>query len=290
MPFWREWTSKVSGRRFAGKCVFITGASSGIGRALALEMAREGAKTALAARRTNRLAEVQGEIEALGGEAVAVSCDVTDRAAIDAAVARTAEVFGGIDVAIANAGFGVRGLFANLETADFRRQFEVNFFGCLDTIHAVLPYLEESCGRLGIVSSVLGRIGSPATSPYCSSKFALCGLAECLDYELRDQGVSLTLINPGVIASEFRQVDNQGARHPELEDHAPAWLICPADKAARAMVRALHRRQFECVVTRHGKLLTWLGTRFPRLFRLIMRHILAGRSQKVAEARHTPED
>lgn len=276
-------------QRFAGQRVFITGASSGIGKALALDMAREGATVALAARRVDRLEEARGEVEALGGEALAVPCDVTDRTSMDAAVAKTVETFGGIDVAVANAGFGVRGLFANLDTADFRRQFEVNVFGCMDTIYAVLPHLRQSRGRLGIISSVLGRIGSPATSPYCSSKFALCGLAECLDYELRDQGVSLTLINPGIVASEFRQVDNQGTRHPELEDHAPAWLTCPAEKAARAMLRGLHRRQFECVVTRHGKALRWLGTRFPGTFRFVMRRILAGRAQEVAEARHTPE-
>ncbi len=268
-------------RRFEGMSVFLTGASSGIGKALALELARQGARVALAARRVERLEIVQAAIEEEGGEALALCCDVTDRASIDAAVARTVEVFGGIDIAVANAGFGVSGAFEQLTTDDYRRQFDTNVFGVIDTAYAVLPHLEASKGRLGIVASVLGRMGTPTTSAYCASKFALCGFAESIQYELAEKGVSLTCINPGIVESNFRMVDNQNAFHDGRNDPAPRWLVVPTETAARAIARALHRRQFEAVITGHGKVLTAFNRHFPRSFRWIMGRATRGRLDDV---------
>ena len=270
-------------RRFENQSVFITGASSGIGAALAEEFAREGAHVALAARNEQRLNEVRQCIESMGGRALALSCDVTDRTSIDAAVARTAEVFGGINVAVANAGFGVSGLFEQLSTDDYRRQFDTNFFGALDTVYAVFPYLKASQGRVGIVSSVLGRVGFAATSPYCASKFALCGLAESIDYEFREHGISVTCIDPGFVASRFRSVDNQNVFHPERPDHVPQWLCVSAKRAARAIVRALYRRKFEVVITGHGKIIVGLARHFPRTLRALTRTLGRGRVANVHE-------
>jgi NAD(P)-dependent dehydrogenase (short-subunit alcohol dehydrogenase family) len=276
-------------RRFEGQSVFITGASSGIGAATALEFAREGARVALAARRTDRLDEVRKRIEALGGQAVATPCDVTDRAGLDAAVAATVAAFGRIDVAVANAGFGVTGPFEELDTAGFRRQFETNVFGVIETIYAVLPHLVASKGRLGIVSSGLGRFGLPLSSAYCASKFALCGLAESIDYELRAKGVSVTCIQPGIVASEIRTVDNTGLQHPGHEDPAPKSLIVPTDQAAREIVRALYRRKFEAVITRHARILVGLSRQFSRplrafvLFALSKRDVMGRRGKPPAQ-------
>jgi NAD(P)-dependent dehydrogenase (short-subunit alcohol dehydrogenase family) len=198
--------------RFEGQRVLITGASSGIGAAVARELAREGALVAVAARRADRLAALKNEIEGMGSQALALECDVTDRASIDAAVAQTVEAFGGIDLVLANAGGGVSGPITRLETDDFRRQFETNFFGMLDTIFATLPHLRESKGLLALVGSVSGRIGTPISSPYTASKFAVNGLAECLYYDLARYGVAVSCINPGFVASEIRSIDNRG--HP----------------------------------------------------------------------------
>jgi NAD(P)-dependent dehydrogenase (short-subunit alcohol dehydrogenase family) len=272
-------------RRFEGKSVFITGASSGIGAALGVAFAREGARVALAARNAERLGEVQGHIASEGGRAICVTCDVTERASLDRAVAETVEAFGGIDVVVANAGFGVAGVLTKLSTGEYRRQFDTNFFGVLDTIYATLPQLQKSKGRLGVVSSVMGRLGMPGTSPYCSSKFALCGLLESIDYELADLGVSVTCINPGVVASNFRRTDNLGQLHTDRDDPAPTWLVVPADTAARAIVDALYKRRFEAVITGHGKVLCWITRHFPRLSRAILRRVLRGRSEKMAKVR-----
>lgn len=261
---------------FRGKNVFITGASAGIGAALALAFAREGARVALAARRLDKLEAVKAQVEAAGGDALAVACDVTDRASIDAAVAQAVERFGGIDVAVANAGFGVAGRFEGLTTDDYRRQFDTNVFGVIDTTYAVLPHLKASRGRLGIVSSVLGRVGAPTTSAYNASKFAVTGFAESIYYELAGAGVAVTLILPGLVESEFRRVDKQGVFRPERAESAPSWLIVPTERAAKEILAALRKRKPEAVITGHGRAVAWINRHFPRSFRAVMRR--AGKS------------
>jgi len=268
--------------------VFITGASSGIGEALARAFALEGARLALAARRLERLESVRQELMPAAAEVLAVPCDVTSRPSLDAAVAQTAEAFGGIDVAVANAGFGVTGFFQDLSTADFRRQFETNVFGLLDTVYAVLPHVRASKGRLALISSVSGRVGSPASSPYVASKFAVTGLAASINYDLRADGVSVTCIEPGFVESKIRMTDNAGRFHEDWNDPVPPWLVVPRDRAARAIVSAIYKRKPEAVITGHGKLAVWSARHFPRTVRFIQRqavqrmpgNLLAGPTRK----------
>ncbi len=257
-------------RRHDGQVVLITGASSGIGAACAEAFAREGARVALCARRADKLDEVRARVEAAGGEALALACDVCERASIEAAVAQTVERWGRLDVVLANAGFGVAAPLARLETGDYRRQFETNVFGVLDTLYATLPHLRAQRGRFGIVGSISGRVGTPGTTAYCASKFALTGFAEGAWHELADQGVSLTLINPGLVRSEIRHKDNHGVL-TERPDPAPAWLVMPTEVAAHQMVRALHRRRAEVTITRHGKIIVWIWRHAPRLSRALVR-------------------
>lgn len=271
-------------RRFDGKTVFVTGASAGIGAAVAEQFAREGARVALAARREDRLAGVRERIENAGGQAIAVACDICDRASVDAAMAKAAEAFGGIDVVIANAGFGVNGPFSNLKTEDFRRQFDTNVFGTLDTMYAALPYLEKSRGTLAAVASVLGRIGSPNSSPYCASKFALYGLCEAISYELGAKGIRVVCIQPGIVASEIRSVDNKGRFHPNHKDPAPAWLVVPTEKAAKDIVRAVHRGKFDAIITGHGKLAVWLKRHVPWVVAMLMRYSVRRKSDPMRRA------
>ena len=267
---------------FDGKVAFITGASSGIGAAVAQEFARQGAKVTLAARRTERLQALQDTIAAAGGKAIALSCDVTDRGSVETAVAATVEAFGRIDVVLANAGFGVSGDMKKLDTDDYRRQFETNFFGVLETIYATLPPLEESKGRLGIVSSVMGRVGVPGSAPYCASKFALVGLAESIYFDLAERGVSVSCINPGIVASEIRSVNNQG-KYTGRPDPASSRFRMPVEVAARQIVRGLYRRKAEFVITKHGKLVTFASRHFPRTVRCLIRMASKGRLEKIEE-------
>ncbi len=274
--------------RFSNQIVFITGASSGIGAAAALEFAREGAKVALTARRPDKLETVKSKIKALGAEALALECDVTSRESIDHAVAMTVETYGRIDVVLANAGFGVSGAVTRLETNDFRRQFETNVFGVIDTLYATLPHLLESKGRLAIVSSVMGRVGLPASAPYCASKFAVLGLAESIYFDLADHGVSVTCINPGIVASEIRSVNNRG-EFTGKPDPASKWLIMPTEAAARKMVRAIYRKVPEYTFTGHGVFVAWMSRHFPRTARMIIRFFTKGRIAKVERLKRGKE-
>ncbi len=237
----------------------MTGASSGIGAALAREFAREGAAVVLAARRLDRLEALAGELRAAGHRAIAVPCDVTRDGSVEQAVARALDAFQHLDVAVANAGFGVAGPFEALALDDYRRQFETNVMGVLRTAYAALPALRARRGTLVIMGSVSGHLATPGISAYAMSKFAVRAFAAAVRHELRPAGVAVVLVSPGFVASEIRQVDNRGVHHPDAPDPAPAWLRMPAERAARVIVRAVARRRREVVVTGHGKLLVWLA-------------------------------
>jgi short-subunit dehydrogenase len=245
--------------------VLITGASAGIGEALAREFARQGADLALLARREDRLAALATELRASGRRALAVSCDVTDDASVTGAVERVRAALGPPSVVVANAGFGVVGTFDRLGLDDYRRQFETNVFGVIRTAAATLTDLERTRGSLVLLGSVAGYVSMPGASPYGMSKFALRALAQSLLHELRPRGVAVTLVSPGFVDSEIRQVNNRGELHAEVPDPIPAWLRMPTDKAARQIARAVARRRKEIVVTAHGKAAAFLMRHAPWL-------------------------
>jgi short-subunit dehydrogenase len=248
-----------------GKVALITGASSGIGAALARELARGGADLVLAARREERLRELAREIEAMGRRAIAVACDVTRDGDLERAVAASVETFGRLDIAVANAGFGVAGLAEDLRLDDFRRQMETNVFGVLRTLYAALPELKKTRGHFVVVGSVSGHLPTPTTSAYCMSKFAVRGFTASIHDELAAHGIAVTLVSPGFVDSDIRRVDNRGRVHEDAPDPVPAWLRVPTDRAVRTIARAIARRRREVVVTGHGKALVFLYRHAPWL-------------------------
>ena len=272
---------------FRDKVVLITGASSGIGEELALQLARADAKLTLAALRTELLEALvhkiaapvpQGDALARSREVekpLAVACDVTRDGDLERAVAETARHWGRLDVALANAGFGVVGPLKKLSLEDYRRQLETNLFGVLRTIYAALPELEKTRGNIAIMGSISGWAGAPGTSPYAISKFALRALANCIAPELRESGVKVTLISPGFVASNIRRIDNQGKFHPRAKDPVPAWLVMSTEKAVRQMLRAIARGQREAIITGHGKILVALERFAPWVNRAIGRRMAA---------------
>lgn len=257
--------------RFAGKTAFVTGASAGIGRALALEFAREGANVAVAARRRDLLESLAREIEGLGRKALPLPCDVTREADVQAAIASAVSTFGSLDVVVANAGFGVVGPVEQLTLGDFRRQFETNVFGVLHTVKPAIPVLEKSRGRIALVGSVSGHVTVPGTGAYSMSKYAVRSLAEALSHELRPKGIAVTLVSPGFIESDFRQVDNNGVHHPGQADPYPQWIVMPTGTAARKIVRAIAQGRREIILTGHGKLAVFLQRHVPWVLTLFFR-------------------
>ncbi|MGM0577777.1 MAG: SDR family NAD(P)-dependent oxidoreductase [Myxococcota bacterium] len=258
--------------RFDGKVAWITGGGSGIGRACALEFAGEGARVAVSGRRRERLDEVVRDIEGRGGEALAVPCDVTDEDGVAEAVRAVVERFGRLDVVLANAGYGVGGAIEKLSAEDWRRQLDVNVVGLVTTVRHALPELRETGGRIGLVGSVNAFVFTPKMGAYCASKAAVRAIGEVLAAELRGSGVSCTTVHPGFVESEIARVDKDNVHHPDRKDKRPSNLMWPADKAARVIVRAVHRRQREKVFTGHGKVAAWLGRHTPGLVnRLVSR-------------------
>jgi short-subunit dehydrogenase len=189
---------------FRGLNTIITGASSGIGKLLALRLAREGARLALVARRGTELEEVAGQIRAGGGEAVVLPCDVADRGQVFATAAAAIERLGPIDILVNNAGYGHHRPFLEWDLDDMERLMQVNFFGTLYWTKAVLPQMvERRRGWLVFMASVAGKIGVPDESAYAASKFATVGLAEALSIEVEDAGVHVMTICPGTIRTPF---------------------------------------------------------------------------------------
>lgn len=239
--------------------VVVTGASSGIGAAVAREYDRRGARLVLLARRVDRLEALAGSLR----DAQAIACDVCDDDSVTQAFAAAVRAYGGIDVVIANAGVGINGPVASLTLDDFRRQMETNVFGVVRTAKAAMGPLREAKGRLAIVGSVSGYIALPATAPYSMSKFAVRAFAEALAAEVAVDGVSVTHVAPGFVESEIRMVDNAGKLKEGKRDPIPSFLVMSAAQAAREIADAVDAREAEIVLTRTGRATAWLTRRFP---------------------------
>jgi short-subunit dehydrogenase len=269
---------------FRDKVVMVTGASSGIGQELAWQLGQAGAKLTLAARRKELLENLAQRIAATGKTKPLVTrCDVAQEGDLQTAVAETVRQWGKLDVAIANAGFGVVGPLKKLSLEDYRRQFETNVFGVLRTIYAALPEIEKNKGNIAIVGSVSGWTASPGASPYAMSKFAVRALANSIAPELRLSGVTVTLISPGFVASEIRRVDNQGKLHEEAKEPIASWLVMPTEKATRQILRAIAKGKREAIITGHGKALVILERFLPWMLRAAGRKMAAGRGGYRAE-------
>lgn len=239
-----------------------------MGRAMALELAKRGANVAVSGRREDRLQEVVAEVEELGRTAVAVPCDCTDEAQVAQAVQTVVDRLGGLDVAIANAGFSVSGPVERLTADDWRRQLDVNVVGAAITARHAIPHLRATRGRLALVGSVAALVYMPRMAAYQASKAAVLALGRTLAMELAPDGVSCTVLQPGFVESELAQVDNQGRFDPERPDRRPSALMWRAEPAARKMIDAVARRRVEYSFTGHGRLGAFLGRHVPWLMQL----------------------
>jgi short-subunit dehydrogenase len=253
--------------RFSEHAVVITGASSGIGEALALRLADEGAWLGLAARRADRLEAVAEACRRRGGRALAIPTDVTDELACRALVDRAREEFGRVDMLVNNAGLSVVALLEALHDLDlFRHVMQVNFYGALSCTFHALPHLIESRGRLVNISSLGGKFAIPHNSSYVASKFALGGLSDSLRLEVRRHGVSVTLVCPYWVVSEFHEsyLDREGQRKGKAGRSLYTRRTMTADRCAQIALDAAYRRKRE-VLMGPGRLMAPLQALAPAL-------------------------
>lgn len=190
--------------RLDGQTAVVTGASRGIGRAIAEAYAREGAAVVCAARNLEQLGQVVDGIERHGGRALAVACDITDDAQVDDLVQRTQGAFGDVGALVNNAGAYMPGRFLDYDLEDFRRIMDVNWLGTVRVTRAFLPgMLAREHGRIINIASTAGKYGSLFQSPYNSSKHAVVGLTRCLALETAKQGVRVNAICPGFVETDM---------------------------------------------------------------------------------------
>jgi short-subunit dehydrogenase len=205
---------------WANKVVFITGASSGIGRSLAVELGRKGAALGLLARRADNLRELEGEVQAAGGRALALPADVRDAVAVRAAADALRAHFGRIDVLVANAGLIVTTPTSALEPNEVANVMSVNVVGAVNCVTAVVPeMLKQGSGQLVAISSLAAYRGLAKSGAYCASKAALSTFFESIRVDLRGTGVDVTIIHPGFINTA--STSDRKARRPflvELDD------------------------------------------------------------------------
>jgi short-subunit dehydrogenase len=268
----------MSERRFEGQVALITGASSGIGAAMAREFAREGGHVVLVARRLDRIEALARELTAGGRRSLAVTGDVTRDGDLEHAVEMARREFGRLDMAVANAGILVRGRVAELTLEDYRRQLETNTFGVLRTIMAATPSLRETKGRMVLIGSLIGMISIPGGTPYCMSKFALNGLADGLRHEMAIDGVSVTTVLSGFVATEI--YTNVPLRRPPRK-----WIVLTAEDAARRILNAAYHRRRRLALPWPTRMAIILQRHFPGLVYLaIDRAFRKATYQREAEA------
>jgi len=253
--------------QFNDQVVLITGASSGIGRALAGEFARQGAHLVLVARNVEKLKAVA---QSLPGQHRVLSADVTKPDEVQRAVAAV----GRVDVLVNNAGIGHCAALADMKLDEIRVVMDTNFFGPLYFLRAIIPgMIERRSGLIIQISSVNGFCAIPLGSAYCASKFALEGMSQSLRLELCHHNVHMLIVRPGVVDTEF--FDN--SKHFHQNNPFPLRNLMPPDVAAAQIVRAAARGKREIVLTGDAKILWWMKKFSPRLVDRILLHYVKAR-------------
>jgi len=270
-------------RHIEGLRVLITGASQGIGKALAETAARRGARVLAAARSGPLLQELADRLRAEGHSIATVAADVSNPDDRHRMVESAMRQFGGLDILINNAGIGATGHFVEVGSERLRRIMEVNFFGLTETTRAFLPLLRQG-NRPAIVniSSIAGKRGLPARSEYSASKFAVEGFSEALRTELAKDGIDVIVVCPGLTQTNFSQnMLEQRARMPM--DHLRGMT---SEAVAMATIRALQRGQHQVCLTVQGKLIVWFSRFLPRLTDLLVKRKVRALFQAEIAARH----
>lgn len=258
----------------------ITGASTGIGEALAYRLSERGAKVVLAARRIEELHRVEAAVRERGGQALAVACDVTQRADCQRLVDETVAKFGSLDGLIVNAGATMWARFEDIaDPAMLERLMQVNYMGAVYCVHAALPHLRRSRGRIVGIASLTALTGVPTRSGYAASKHAMRGFFDSLRIELGDAGISVTMIYPGFVATGIRENATAANGEAAKVDPVDPAKVMSVEECVAIILPAIESRRREVVMTGRARIAQWLKLIAPGLVdRMAVKAVAANQS------------
>lgn len=256
------------------KIVIITGASGGIGEALAKKFSSEGSIVVIAARQIEKLETLKMELEAAGAKVLAVACDVSKESDCKNLIDQTIKAFGKIDVLINNAGISMRALFNDLDLDVIKKVMDINFWGALFATKFALPHLLKSKGSVVGVSSIAGKKGLPGRTGYSASKFALEGFLETLRTENIKNDLHVLVACPGFTASNIRKSSLSKDGSSQGESPRTENKMMSPDEVADHIYLATLKRKRDLVLTLNGKLTVWLNKFFPAMMdRIVYNHM-----------------
>jgi short-subunit dehydrogenase len=243
---------------FENQIVLITGASSGIGRCLAIDFARAGAIVIGCARSKERLDQTANDLRALGGISKMIQCDVGDCAQVERMTAGVLNEFDRVDILINNAGIGMRMPFAKTSLDMVEQIMRTNYLGMIYCTHALLPsMMSRSAGHIVNVSSIAGLAGFMNIAAYCASKFAMNGFSESLYHEVKRYGIHVSVICPGPVRTEFTR------GFSDTPPRSPASLMVEPQYISRIVLKAIERKRFQVVPPWWLGLACWVKQALP---------------------------
>lgn len=257
------------------KVVIITGASSGIGRALAEEMTNRGANVVIAARNIEKLKSFADELTAKGKHVLAVQVDVSKSEDCARLIKETVDCYGAIDVLINNAGISMRALFEQVDLDVIRQLMDTNFWGAVFCTKHALPYLLKTKGSVVGVSSIAGYKGLPGRTGYSASKFALHGFLETLRIENRKNDLHVLIACPGFTASNIRNTALAKDGTQQGESPLNESKLMSAEAVAYKVANAIEKRRNTLILTCEGRILVLLNKLFPRFMDKVLYNRMA---------------
>jgi len=248
----------------SGPVVIVTGASAGIGAAVARYFGQRGYRVVLAARRMERLQGVADDIRASGGVALPVRTDISKFSQVEGLIEKTIENYGQVDVLVNNAGMGRLKWLDELDPEEeIAYQVRVNLLGAIQATRLVLPHMRSrKSGHIINVSSVAAWVAPPTYSIYTATKFGIKGFSESLRREVKNDGIHVGVIYPGAVATEF---DDHAGVTWETETTTPSWMLLSPDDVARAVFKMVGRRKRRMIIPGVMKLAVWGNILFPRV-------------------------
>ena len=245
---------------FKNKVILITGASSGIGKATAIEFAKLGANIVLVARTKEKLEKVADELKKFSVSTLICQCDVSKKDQVKQMSKMVLEKFDTVDVLVNNAGFAIYGSVSDLTIDEIELQMETNYFGMIYCIKNFLPsMISKKSGHIVNVASVAASFGLPGIASYCASKFAMLGFSEGLKHELKDTGIGITVVSPIMVRTSF--FDH--ASFEKIPKYSPTSLS--SNTVAKTIVKAANSSRLEIMVPSVVRGAVWMKNTFPYL-------------------------